>query len=137
MGDDLEQAWEEVASNRGGPPPQTECLATGDSAHVDAFIGYGGDHRFFQNLTESDPDLWALTSPFGLIGRNPSLVVHLIHGGMDNATNIQRAEELHEELVNAGYDATYMSLGEAKWQIPSAGPEREELIQLILEVARH
>ena len=136
MGDDLRKAWDEVASNRGGPPAQTECLATEGSAHVDAFIGYGGNYHFYQNLVESAPDLWALTSPFGLIGRNPCLVVQLIHGGMDNPTNIQRAEELHEELVNAGYDANQMLLGEARWRIPASGPDREELVQLILEEAR-
>jgi hypothetical protein len=136
MGDDVQQAWDEVASNRGGPPAQTECLTVERSAHVDAFIGYGGNYRFYEKISESDPDLWALTSPFGLIGRNPGLVVHLIHGGMGNPTNIQRAEELHEELVNAGYDATQMLLGEARWRIPASGPDREELIQVILEVAR-
>ncbi len=82
IGDDLQQLWEEFASNRGGPPPQTDCLAAGDSAHVDTFIGYGGDFHFYERLSESDPELWELTSPFGLIGRNPSLLVHLVHGGM-------------------------------------------------------
>ena len=137
MGDDLQQAWEDLASNRGGPPPQTECLAVEDSANVDAFIGYGGDYEYYERLSESDPDLWALTSPFGLIGRNTSLVVHLVHGGMANPTNIERAVALHEAQVNAGYDSTQTLLGEADWQIPFSGRDREELIQLILEVARH
>ena len=137
MGDDLQQAWDEAASNRGGPPPQTECLAVEDSANVDAFIGYGGDYEYYERLSESDPDLWALTSPFGLIGRNTSLVVHLVHGGMANPTNIERAVALHEAQVNAGYDSTQTLLGEADWQIPFSGRDREELIQLILELARH
>jgi hypothetical protein len=137
MGDDVQQLWEEVASLRGGPPPQTDCLAGGDSAQVDAYIGYGGNYRFYELLSESDPELWELTSPFGLIGRNPSLLVHLVHGGMANPAYIERAVEYHEDLVNAGYDATQTLLGEAKWQIPFSGPDREELIQLILEVARH
>jgi len=136
IGDDLQQEWEEFASKRGGPPPQTECLAVGDSANVDAFIGYGGDYEFYERLSESDPDLWALTSPFGLIGRNTSLLIHLVHGGMANPTNIERAEAYHEALVNAGYEATQTLLGEARWQIPASGRDREALIQLILEVAR-
>lgn len=136
LGDETQEAWDQVASGRGGPPQQTECLAAEGSGQVDAFIGYGGNYRYYEEISESDPDLWALTSPFGLIGRNPNLVVHLIHGGMGNPTNIQRAEELHQELVNAGYDATQMLLGEARWQLPASGPDREELIQIILEVAR-
>ena len=29
----MQQAWEEVVSGRGGPPPQTDCLAVEDSAN--------------------------------------------------------------------------------------------------------
>lgn len=136
IGDDLQQEWEEVASLRGGPPPQTDCLASEDSARVDAYIGYGGDFHFYERLSESDPELWGLTSPFAVIGRNPSLPVHLVHGSLANPAYIERAVELHEDLVNAGYDATQTLLGEARWQIPFSGHDREELIQLILEVAR-
>jgi hypothetical protein len=136
VGDDLQREWEEVAASRGGPPPQTECLASGDSAHVDAFVGYGGDFDFYERLSETDPDLYALTSPIGLIGRNPSLVIRLADGGMGNPTIIERAVKYQEDLVNAGYDATQTLLGEARWQLPYSGPEREELIQMILEVAR-
>lgn len=136
IGDDLQQAWDEVASNRGGPPPQTDCLAVEGSARVDAYIGYGGDYEFYERLSESDPDLWALTSPFGLIGRNPSLPVHLIHGGLANPAWIEQAVELHEALVNAGYNATQTLVGDTKWEIPWRGPDREELIQMILKVAR-
>ncbi|HUW14712.1 MAG TPA: hypothetical protein VM537_33640, partial [Anaerolineae bacterium] len=136
MGDDVQQAWDEFASNRGGPPPQTECVAVEASARVDAYIGYGGDYDFYERLSESDPDLWELTSPFGLIGRNPSLPVHLVFRGMANPAYIEKAEEYQEDLVNAGYDATQMLLGDAKSEIPWSGPGREALIQVILEVAR-
>jgi hypothetical protein len=136
MGDDVQQAWEEFASNRGGPPPQTECVAVEASARVDAYIGYGGDYDFYERLSESDPDLWELTSFFGLIGRNPSLPVHLVFGGMANPAYIEKAEEYQEDLVNAGYDATLTLLPEGRAEIPWSGPDREELIQLILQVAR-
>ncbi len=136
IGDDLEQTWDEFASTRGGPPAQTECLAAEGSAHVDAFIGYWGDYDFYERLKESDPDLWELTSFFGVIGGNPDLHVYLVQGGMVNPSYIERSVLLHEALVNAGYDATQMLLGEAKDVIPWSGPDREELIQLILEVAR-
>ena len=136
IGDDLQQEWDEVASNRGGPPPQTECLAGGNSAQVDAYIAYGGDYDFYERLKESDPDLWELTSPFALVGRNPSLQVYLLQGGMANPSWVERSVALHEALVDAGCDATQMLLGDAESEIPWSGPDREELIQLILEVAR-
>jgi hypothetical protein len=136
LGDDLQQLWEEFASKRGGPAPQTECLAVEASASVDAVIGYSGDYDFYERLKESDPDLWELTSFFGVIGRNRGLQVYLVQGGMANPSYIERSVLLHEALVDAGYDATQMLLGEARDAIPWSGPDREELIQLILEVAR-
>ena len=136
IGDDLQQVWEEFASNRGGPPPQTECVAVEASARADAYIGYGGDYDFYERLSESDPDLWELTSFFGLIGRNPSLPVHLVFGEMGNPAYIERAEAYHEDLVNAGYDATLTLLPEGRSEIPWSGPDREALVQVILEVAR-
>jgi len=136
LGDDMQQAWDEFASNRGGPPAQTECLAVEASARVDAYIGYYGDYDFYERIKESDPDLWKLTSFFGVIGRNPSVHVYLIQGGMANPSYIERSVALNEALVNAGYDSTQMLLGEASDAIPWSGPDREELIQLILEVAR-
>jgi hypothetical protein len=136
FGDDLQALWEEFASNRGGPPPQTECLGGGESARVDAYIAYGGDLHYYERLSESDPELWELTSPFAVIGRNPALKVGLVHGGLATPSFIERAVAYHEDLVEAGYDATQTVLGEAEWQIPFSGPDREALIQLILEAAR-
>jgi hypothetical protein len=136
LGDDMQQAWDEFASNRGGPPPQTGCLAVEDSAHVDAYIGFYGDYDFYERLKESDPDLWELTSFFGVIGRNPGLQVYLLQGGMANPSFIERSVLLHQALVDAGYDARQMLLGEAREAIPWSGADRETLIQLILEVAR-
>ncbi len=136
LGDDVGQAWEEFAANRGGPPAQSECLAVENSAHVDAYIGYGGEYEYYERLGESDLDLWGLVSFFGLIGRGPSLPVHLVFGDMDNPAFIEKAEEYQEDLVNAGYDATLTLLPDGRWQIPWSGPGREALIQLILDVAR-
>jgi hypothetical protein len=136
FGDDLQQLWEELASLRGGPPPQTECLGGGGTARVDAYIGYGGDLEVYERLSESDTELWELTSPFAVIGRSPSLRVHIIFGGLANPSYIERAAKYHEDLANAGYDATLTLLGEADWQIPFSGPDREELIQIILGEVR-
>jgi acetyl esterase/lipase len=136
LGDYVQQAWGEFAVNRGGPPVQAECLSAEESAHVDAYIGYGGEYAYYERLSESDPELWGLVSFFGLIGRGPSLRVHLVFGDMDNPAFVEKAEEYHEDLVNAGYDATLTLLPQEGWQIPWSGPSREALIQLILDVAR-
>lgn len=135
MGDDLQQSWEEVVSHRGGPPPQTDCVAGGVSAGADAFVAYGGEYEWYEALRDRDPELWELTSYFALIGRDPSLRVHLVFGELANPSYIERAGKLHEALVDAGYDATLTILPGEKWQIPSSGPQREAFIQVILEEA--
>ena len=136
IGDGLQQAWEEVVSGRGGPPPQTDCLAVEDSARVDAFMSYGGSYDFYDEAEETDPDLWALASYYGLMGRSPSLVIRLVHGGLANPEYIENGVALNAALVNAGYDATHTLLGDVKWEIPWSGPYREELIQMTLDLAR-
>jgi hypothetical protein len=40
-------------------------------------------------------------------------------------------------LVNAGYDAALTLVPEGRDTMPWSGPGHEELVQLILEVARH
>jgi hypothetical protein len=137
MGDDLEQEWEEFASNRGGPLPQTECLAAGGSADAETFVAYGGEYDFYEELKDSDPELWEMTDYFALIGRGPSLRMHLVFGELANPANIEVAGDLHEALVDAGYDATVTILPGEKWEIPWEGPQREALVQAILEEARH
>lgn len=136
IGDDLQELWEEVASLRGGPLRQTECLAGGTSAHVDAFVEYGADFEIFEVLEELDPGLWELTSFFALIGRNPSLRVHIVRGEGDAPTYLDRAIKYHQALVEAGYDARLTVLGSGGTTIPWSGPDREGLIQAILEMAR-
>ncbi len=136
MGDAVHQLWEEFASQRGGPPPQTDCLAAGVSADVDAFVGYGGEYDWYEALKDRDPELWEMTSYFALIGAGPTLRVHLVFGEMDNPSYIERSGELHGALVDAGYDATVTLLPGEKWEIPWSGPQREAFIQLMLKEAR-
>jgi dienelactone hydrolase len=135
IGDDLGPLWDEFAALHGGPPPQTECLAAGTTARVDAYVTYAGDFHIYEVLKDSDPGLWELTSPHALIGRNPSLPINIVRGEGDAATLLDRAVELHRALVDAGYDATLTMLGTAGTTIPWSGPDREALIQVILEAA--
>jgi acetyl esterase/lipase len=136
MGDDLQPQWEQVASSRGGPPPQAECLSGGDTAHVDALVDFSADYEAYEVLEDSEPDLWALTSPYALIGRNPSLVVHLLFGEQLGPEQFERTEEYYKALQSAGYDATLTNLPDTRFEIPWSGPDRETLIQAILEAAR-
>ena len=133
VGDDSQQLWEEFASSRGGPPPQVDCLVSGVSAHVDAFVGYGGAYTAVEFLKEEDPELWELVSPFANIGKNPSLLVYLIHGEQDIWVPVEDSVQFHKALVDAGYDAT-LTLVDGK--VTPSGPAREAWIQAIMEAAR-
>jgi hypothetical protein len=136
MGDDLQQAWDEFALKRGGPPPQTECLAGEGSAQIDRFVSYAGEHDWYDRLKDTDPELYELTSLLALSPRNPGLRLHLVAGDMANPDHVEGIVEYHEALVNAGHDATLTLLPGEEWQIPLSGPNREALIQIILEEAR-
>jgi hypothetical protein len=135
MGDDLQQTWEEFASQHGGPPPQTECLVDGGTAQVDRFVGYAGEFEWYEELQDKHPELWELTSLLHLSDRDPNLRLHLVFGEMGNPANIEQAIEYRQALVDAGYDATLTTLPDEKFQIPFRGPGREALIQIILEEA--
>jgi hypothetical protein len=136
MGEDLQQTWEEFASQRGGPPPQSECLVDGGTAQVDTFVGYAGEFEWYEELKDKDPELWELCSLLHLRDRDPSLRLHYVFGEMGNPSNIEEAVEYHQALVNAGYDATLTMLPDEDWQIAFRGPGREALVQIILEEAR-
>jgi hypothetical protein len=111
LGDDLLDRWEELALLRGGPAPQAECVAGEVTAHVDAYVGFGGDFEIYEVLKDQDPELWELTSPFALIGPNPGLRVYIVRGELDAPTYTETAMEYHEALVKAGYDASMTVLG--------------------------
>jgi acetyl esterase/lipase len=134
-GDDS-PAWEEFASSRGGPPPQVECVVTGVPAQADAFVEYAGLYTVIEFLKEQDPGLWELCSPWANIGKNPGLVVRLVHGELDQVTSVEKVTQFHEALVGAGYDATLTLVKEGQTQVPWSGPDREELIQVIMEAAQ-
>lgn len=85
-------------------------------------------------LKEQDPELWELCSPFANIGKNPSLLVHLVHGEKDQVVSVDKAVQFHEALVDAGCDAT-LTVVDEEHQIPWSGPAREGLIQAIMEAA--
>ncbi len=133
-GDDSQRSWEEFASSRGGPPSQVGCLESESSADVDALVEYGGKYTNVEYLKEEAPELWELCSPFANIGKNPGLLIHLVHGERDQVTSVDKAAQFHQALVEAGYDAT-LTIVDAETQIPWSGPAREALIQAIMEAA--
>ncbi len=116
-GDDLDRLWEEFASIRGGPPPQVECVVSGVSANVDAFVGIGGRYGLAERLQERDPELWQMASPYAHLGQNLDLRVRLIHGERDSAVRSEHSVQFNDVLAEAGYD-TSLTLFDGIHRVP-------------------
>lgn len=82
-GDQLDQAWETVAS-QGGPPRQVECLAGQDESPLpDGFIGYNGGLVYFDQMRNEFPSLFKVLDPRSHVGRNPEIPLLLVFGDQD------------------------------------------------------
>jgi len=103
-GGDLDRAWEEFSSARGGPPPQVECATGEGSARVDAFVGISGYYSFAP-LRIRDPDLWEIVSPDAHVGQDQDLRIRLLHGERDSIVNPEQSVNLNDLLLAEGYDS--------------------------------
>jgi hypothetical protein len=123
MGDDLQQAWDEFASKRGGPPPQTECLAGEGSARIDRFVSYAGEFDWYDRLKETDAELYELTSLLALSSRNPDLRLHLVAGDMAAPDDVELTAEYRETLASTGHEATVTMLPGEGGGVPVFGSQ--------------
>jgi acetyl esterase/lipase len=117
-GDNLDRSWEGFASIRGGPPPQFECVVSGVSANVDAFVGIAGRYDFAGPLQERDPELWQIAGASAHLGQDLGLRVRLIHGERDDLVRPEHAVQFNDALAEAGYD-TSLRLWDGKHQVPT------------------
>jgi hypothetical protein len=135
MGDGIQAAWDAFAAKRGEPPPQVECLAQEDSAEIQRFVSYAGELDWYDRLKETDPELYGLTSFLALSAQSPDLRLHLVAGDMAAPDDVELTAEYGETLVSTGHDATVTMLPGGESELPYSGPNREALIQIILEEA--
>jgi len=127
-----------------------DCVATDESALVDALVGYEGPYDWATTdyeminlapLREEDPDLWEAIDPHTHIGGNPDLVVRLVHG--DDADGrwydvpLDVSVELHQALLEAGYDTELTIVAGADHDAVSVSrPEAVDIVQQALRSAR-
>lgn len=128
IGDDVERVWDEFAARRGGSPRQLECTAgDGVSGRPDALIGYAGAYLWFDQVKNEDPDLFKVVDPNSYIGSNRDVVLRLIQGERDVIApkwHTELVEQLHQALIDAGYDAT--------WQLADAPHELGAAARLVV-----
>ncbi|MCG2769535.1 MAG: alpha/beta hydrolase [Anaerolineae bacterium] len=105
LGDGVDQLWREFELERGGPPQQVECLESGSSAVVDAFVGIGGAYDSSESLKTEDPELWEVCSIDAHLGKNPDLLVRLLHGEWDDTVTVEASVMFDSALTEVGYDS--------------------------------
>ena len=90
------------------PPALVKCVASGGSAHVDAFVGIGGPYSRGEVLQKDDPQLWQMTNPYAHLGDNKNLRVRLLHGPFDSVVPIDSSIQFNDALQKAGYDSQFI-----------------------------
>jgi len=105
VGDGVDQLWQEFELQRGGPPQQVESLVSGSSAHADAFVGIGGAYGLSESLKEEDPELWEVCSIDAHLGKNPDLMIRLLHGEWDDTVPVEASVMFDSTLIEMGYDS--------------------------------
>jgi acetyl esterase/lipase len=61
---------------------------------------------FFGTDRDTDPEPWRLGNPLTYLGRNPNLVVRLIHGDQDLVVPLLFSQFFQQQLSDHGYDVT-------------------------------
>lgn len=111
VADEIDQLWEDFASQQGGPPRQVQCAVHEGSVHVDALVGIAGVYDGFVGsegrlgrewLQANDPALWDLL--YSAVGKNPELKVRLLHGEHDGMIPLENSLAFEAVLLEAGYD---------------------------------
>jgi len=105
-GESLEEGWKTLVENSGEPIDPIDCVVTEGSAKVEAFVGIAGPYGMFDENRDENPDRWALISPSQQLGRNPDLLVRLLHGEIDATVPVEASESVQQALTAAGYDST-------------------------------
>ena len=89
----LEQAWEAVAAERGGPPAQFACVTPTGSATVDALVMSSGamNRDIWPDVYDTDPAFRDFVNATDRLGNNPGLKVRMINGTADEDVPIAAA----------------------------------------------
>lgn len=93
-----------------------DCLVEMNDTLPTRLVGLAGPYNtdvlgsfmepFFGTDPNVDPEPWRLGNPFTYLGRNPDLVVRLIHGDQDRVAPLAFSREFERELSSNNYDVT-------------------------------
>lgn len=123
------------------------CVETDASALPHAFVGYEGPYDWahtdyplgLELLEQDDPVLWAAIDPYAHVGRNPDLIVRLIHGVDENVVWYDVPPEVSEEyqqaLAVAGHDVEVVLVDGAGHSADPGDPQFDAIVTQALTVA--
>lgn len=123
------------------------CVETDASALPHAFVGYEGPYDWahtdypldLELLEQDDPVLWAAIDPYAHVGRNPDLIVRLIHGVDENFAWYEVPPEVSEEfqqaLAAAGHDAEVTLVDGASHSAVPGVPQFDAIVEQALTIA--
>ncbi|MBI5878564.1 MAG: alpha/beta hydrolase [Chloroflexi bacterium] len=125
LGDEPERAWDAYAAKAGGPPPQARCTQTGNSAHVDAFVGAAGPYNLSTPPRGVDAGVAELVTLAPRVDSRRGLKVRLVHGTADSLVPLESSVRFAEALKAANYDVKL-----TRFDGPHAAPEALLIAQL-------
>ncbi|GBD85467.1 carboxylesterase NlhH [bacterium BMS3Abin02] len=93
-----------------------DCLVEMNDTLPTRLVGLAGPYNtdalgpllepFFGTDPAVDPEPWRLGNPLTYLGRNPDLVVRLIHGDQDQIVPLVFSQYFEQQLSDHGYDVT-------------------------------
>lgn len=102
------------------PWPGIDCFA-GVSAHVDRFVGTGGDYHNAYQFGVWVPEVYRPYDLFALDVTNRDLGVYMVHGAVDLNVNLSVSSEFKQHLERSGIAAhlLYVDAGHSELIDPS------------------
>lgn len=137
-GDELEAQWAAYEASHGNPPDQVSCVITEGTAHVDAFVGYGGLYPTTPQGEGTPADFWEIMDISRHMGENTDVRIRAIQGIYDTVLseqNIEHAETLILAFADAGYDAQWIEIEDGHG-FNASGSMWEHNRQVIMDVMR-
>jgi hypothetical protein len=137
-GDELDTQWKVYEAVNGVPPPQVSCEIEDGTAHVDAFVGYGGAYSMVNQEEDTDADFVSIVNIKAHMGENSDLVIRAIQGIHDSILSVEiikSSKALITAFADAGYDAVWLEV-DGGHGFGASGELWDHNRQVIMDAAR-
>jgi len=137
QGAEMGKSWDALATKRGGPPAQVQCVALlEEPVAVDGFVSFGG---YFDvgELRQIDSELAGILDPLALAAGNPGLKVTLLFNLAKLAdVPLEATTALKDALAAVGHPVELFMVTPASGSISAKGPEVGWITNALLQYAK-